>query len=108
MARIQAVGKYLRIALADLPPSVATTISGASSFSEVSTAPLQTASVMRSLLLSLAADRLDCITASVRSQIVAMMVTASSGYLPLADSPDSMTASVPSRTALVTSPASAR
>jgi pyruvate kinase len=35
----------------------------------------------------------------------AMMVTASSGYLPFADSPDSITASVPSRMALATSPA---
>ena len=46
-ARMFAVGKYLRTERADLPPSVATTISGAASFSAVSTAPLHTASVMR-------------------------------------------------------------
>lgn len=35
-------------------------------------------------------------------------IAAIRGYLPFADSPDNITASVPSRIALVTSPASAR
>jgi len=46
--------------------------------------------------------------ASVSATIRAIISTASSGYLPLAVSPDSMTASVPSNTALATSLASAR
>ena len=46
--------------------------------------------------------------ASASSQMPAMMVTASLAYAPAAVSPDSMTQSVPSRTALATSVASAR
>ena len=46
--------------------------------------------------------------ASVAAAILASIVTASSGNLPIADSPESMTQSVPSRIALATSVASAR
>ena len=45
---------------------------------------------------------------SVNAAILASIVTASSGNLPIADSPESMTQSVPSRIALATSVASAR
>ena len=45
---------------------------------------------------------------SVYSKIFLIVTTASRGYLPLAVSPDSMTALVPSRTALATSFVSAR
>ena len=46
--------------------------------------------------------------ASVEAAIFASIATASSGYLPIADSPESMMQSVPSRMALATSVASAR
>ena len=45
---------------------------------------------------------------SARNAVSAIMLTASSGYLPLAVSPESMTQSAPSRTALATSETSAR
>ena len=45
---------------------------------------------------------------SVATAILASIATASSGYLPMADSPESMTQSVPSRMALATSVDSAR
>ena len=46
--------------------------------------------------------------ASVNAAIFASIVTASSGNLPTADSPESITQSVPSSIALATSVASAR
>src|SRR5512135_2476972 len=46
--------------------------------------------------------------ASVKAAILASIATASSGYLPIADSPESMMQSVPSRMALATSVDSAR
>src|SRR5580700_7914235 len=45
---------------------------------------------------------------SARAAIVAIVATTSAGNLPTADSPESMTASVPSRIAFATSAASAR
>src|ERR1700751_2032746 len=45
---------------------------------------------------------------SARAAIVAMVDTTSTGNLPTADSPESMTASVPSKIAFATSAASAR
>ncbi|CSA49452.1 Uncharacterised protein [Vibrio cholerae] len=103
-----AVGKYLRTERADLPASVATMISGAASFSAVSTAPLHTASVIRRRGLSRREPSSAFSTGSVRSAICAMIFTASTGYLPFAVSPESITASVPSMIAFATSPASAR
>ena len=47
------------------------------------------------------------LNSSVLFEIVAIILTASTGYLPFADSPDNITASVPSKIALATSPASA-
>ena len=97
------------MARGELPCSVATTITGALRFSEASTALIQTASVMvvADLPIDLRSIRAPT-SRSVRWQIVAIVVTASRGYLPLADSPESITASEPSKIALATSPASAR
>ena len=94
--RIVASGKYLRTARADLPPWVATTISGASSFSAV---------------YCTAADRFsDAQFAAVVVEVQtaghhAVSTFADGGHdghrfqriFTFADSPDSMTASVPSR-----------
>ena len=44
----------------------------------------------------------------MEAAILASISTASTGYIPIADSPESMTQSVPSRMALATSVASAR
>ena len=49
-----------------------------------------------------------CSSSSVRTSMSCIAWTDCTGYKPLADSPDSMVASVPSRTALATSVTSAR
>ena len=50
----------------------------------------------------------NCAAGSTSQAIRCIICTACTGYLPTADSPESMTASVPSRMALATSLASAR
>src|SRR4030095_12507205 len=113
-AIIVADGLRLLSATAVRPDSVDTTISGASNCSVITCAASTAASVIGSIKPDSDTDStrderpLDSKYASASEQIWPIVTTASTGYLPTALSPESMTASVPSRTALNTSLASAR
>mmetsp|Transcript_10292 Transcript_10292/g.42559 ORF Transcript_10292/g.42559 Transcript_10292/m.42559 type:complete len:285 (+) Transcript_10292:749-1603(+) len=112
-------GLYLAIILAASPFAASTTMHAALTFAAVITVDDASASIVDSgapwmpysdiVLLSKAWDSAQLSThCSASSQMPAMISTASRGYAPAAVSPESMTQSVPSRTALATSVASAR
>ena len=105
-AIIGTVGPYFLIILGDLPVFVQHTINLASNDCVVLTAPLEIASVTEISVPGVSTG-LNFLNSSVLFEIVAIILTASTGYLPFADSPDNITASVPSKIALATSPASA-
>src|SRR4030095_1821826 len=113
-AIIVADGLRLLSATAVRPVSVDTTISGACNCSVIRCAASTAASVIGSIKPDSEIDPprgeppLDSRYASASEQIWPIVTTASTGYSPTALSPESMTASVPSRTALNTSLASAR
>ena len=101
IASIVAVGKYLLISLAALPDSVPTTITFAPKASLTSAVPFATAEVI--VTFSFLHLFLGVTNGSIFSAILAITETASIGYFPFADSPESITQSVPSRIALATS-----
>mmetsp|Transcript_10422 Transcript_10422/g.47034 ORF Transcript_10422/g.47034 Transcript_10422/m.47034 type:complete len:301 (+) Transcript_10422:843-1745(+) len=112
-------GLYLAIILAASPFAASTTMHAALTFAAVITVDDASASIVDSgapwmpysdiVLLSKAWDSAQLSThCSASSQMPAMISTASRGYAPAAVSPESITQSVPSRTALATSVASAR
>mmetsp|Transcript_60566 Transcript_60566/g.118741 ORF Transcript_60566/g.118741 Transcript_60566/m.118741 type:complete len:590 (-) Transcript_60566:46-1815(-) len=103
-------GRYLLTSLATSPvTSPFSTMHPAPSFSDVNTADAAVASSFDSAWSTIA-SRLAMvgIHSSVFAMILFIMATDSTGNLPLADSPESITASAPSSTALVTSLTSAR
>ena len=104
-----AFGRYLEIIKAVWPELVGATMVSIPKFLAVWPTAWPIASVMseRSKRLMLNAS-CSCNSFSVRTQIAAIVLTASSGKSPAAVSPESITASVPSKIALATSPASAR
>ena len=106
-AIIGTVGPYFLIILAALPVLVQQIINFASNISEELTAPLEIASVTVIFADSGISIFLYFLNSSVLFEISAIILTASTGYLPFADSPESITASVPSKIAFATSPASA-
>ena len=113
-ARIVAAGRRLASARAGRPDAAATTIKAASSWRVIRHAASTAASVIASMSADNGAPRPapggPPISGTPRPpcRSPASSSTASTGYCPMALSPESITASVPSRTALNTSLASAR
>mmetsp|Transcript_46230 Transcript_46230/g.104173 ORF Transcript_46230/g.104173 Transcript_46230/m.104173 type:complete len:315 (+) Transcript_46230:431-1375(+) len=110
--RIGQRGRNFESKRAELPVRVSVMISAASLVMEASTTALATASAGSTgdlIVMSMsAAIALWKSAASASRQTLAIVETASFGYLPLAVSPDSITQSAPSSTAFATSLASAR
>mmetsp|Transcript_103460 Transcript_103460/g.178234 ORF Transcript_103460/g.178234 Transcript_103460/m.178234 type:complete len:258 (-) Transcript_103460:923-1696(-) len=105
-------GRYLESSLADLPVLLNTTIPAAQISKAVLTADWATTSWAGSggtMALRMSSKRLRMDSAHwACNPHLAMVSTASIGYLPLAVSPESMVQSAPSKTALQTSLTSAR
>lgn len=111
-AMIGHFGLYLEIRWADLPLVVMTIIADDATLADASTVAIATACAASNGVCAFdtrSENKFRCHNAASASlHVLAIVRTHSSGYSPLAVSPDNITQSAPSRTAFATSEISAR